>query len=172
MKQHLTDWLTGMAFAAVLGFAFLPDCVFAQEAPPPGVEVQITGSTTLRWQAPTENVDGTPYDDPGGFKIYWGQQSRSYTGSLDVDDTAATNWGFSVPLDSVDDIEWYFAMTAVDSEGNESAYSNEVLKRLEVTWTYINPPPAAPVLIEVEMNLTCTTDSQWWTCEVTATTVP
>ncbi|MDZ7670049.1 MAG: hypothetical protein U5Q16_11745 [Gammaproteobacteria bacterium] len=34
----------------------------------------------IRWQAPTQNEDGTPLNDLAGYVIYWGTQSREYTG--------------------------------------------------------------------------------------------
>lgn len=79
----------------------------------------------LRWQAPSENVDGTPLTDLAGFTIYWGSTSRSYTGSQTINSPTATEWEATVPMG-----EYYFAMTAFDSENNESGYSNEVLKRI------------------------------------------
>jgi len=79
--------------------------------------------TTLRWEAPTENVDGTPLTDLAGFVVYWGPSSRNYTGSMPINSATATEWDISIGSG-----EYYFAMTAVDAEDNESAYSNEVVK--------------------------------------------
>ena len=78
---------------------------------------------TLRWQAPTENVDGSPLDDLAGFVIYWGTSSRNYIGSHPINSPTTTEWEATVASGS-----YYFAMTALDSEDNESGYSNEVLK--------------------------------------------
>lgn len=79
----------------------------------------------LRWQAPTENVDGTPLNDLAGFNIYWGTQSRNYAPGSEVSiaDPDATVWEATLPSG-----EYFFALTAFDSEGNESGYSNEVIK--------------------------------------------
>ncbi len=77
----------------------------------------------LRWQAPTQNVDGTPLTDLAGYVIYWGTSSRNYTGSHTINSATVTEWEATMAAGS-----YYFAMTAFDSENNESGYSNEVLK--------------------------------------------
>ena len=78
---------------------------------------------TLRWQAPTENVDGSTLTDLAGYVIYWGTTSRSYSGSHTINSPTATQWEASMAPGA-----YYFAMTAFDAENNESGYSNEVLK--------------------------------------------
>jgi hypothetical protein len=78
---------------------------------------------TLRWQAPTENVDGSELTDLAGFVIYWGRDSRNYTGQQTINSATTTQWEADIPPGT-----YFFAMTAFDSENNESAYSNEVYK--------------------------------------------
>ncbi len=80
---------------------------------------------TLRWQAPTQNVDGSPLDDLAGFVVYWGSESRQYSSSHRISNADATEWLADVPAGS-----YFFALTAFDTEGNESAYSNEVRKTI------------------------------------------
>jgi len=36
------------------------------------VAQSVTGRATLSWQAPTDNVDGTPLTDLAGFRVYYG----------------------------------------------------------------------------------------------------
>jgi hypothetical protein len=79
----------------------------------------------LRWQAPTQNVDGTPITDLAGYVVYWGTQSGSYTGNHRIDDPAVTEWEADIAPG-----DYYFALTAFDAAGNESDYSNEVRKRI------------------------------------------
>jgi hypothetical protein len=86
------------------------------------VTVQVV-DRVLRWQAPTQNVDGSPLTDLSGYVIYWGTSSRNYIGSYTINSPTTTEWEATVPAGS-----YYFAMTAFDSENNESGYSNEVLK--------------------------------------------
>ncbi|MCZ6641035.1 MAG: hypothetical protein O7F71_05630 [Gammaproteobacteria bacterium] len=82
-------------------------------------------SKTLRWQAPTQNVDGSPLTDLAGYIVYWGTQSRNYTGSHTINSPGITEWDATVAAGP-----YYFALTALDSEGNESGYSNQVLKTI------------------------------------------
>lgn len=79
---------------------------------------------TLRWQAPTQNVDGSPLTDLAGYRVYWGTTSRSYDGSATIDSPTTTEWEAADLATG----EYFFALTAFDSEDNESGYSNEVLK--------------------------------------------
>ena len=81
------------------------------------------GQISLWWQAPTQNVDGTALTDLAGYRIYYGVNSRNYTDSIQILNPTATSQVLSLNSGS-----YYLAMTALDSEGNESAYSNEVIK--------------------------------------------
>ena len=87
------------------------------------IEVSANGLLSISWQAPTENVDGSPLTDLGGYTIYYGETSGNYTDEVSVNNPNATS--FSVTLASG---QYYVAMTATDVDGNESAMSNEVLK--------------------------------------------
>lgn len=87
------------------------------------ISVAVNGTVTLSWQAPTENVDGTAISDLAGFRIYFGPMSGSYTDQLDVSSPGTSTQSLTLPSGS-----YYFAMTAVDADGNESGYSNEVVR--------------------------------------------
>jgi hypothetical protein len=87
------------------------------------VSVAITGLLSLRWQAPTENVDGTPLTDLAGYRVYYGVASRNYSDTAEVDDADTTSIDLQVGAGS-----YYVALTALDADGNESGYSNEILK--------------------------------------------
>ena len=85
--------------------------------------VFVNGVVQLSWVAPTENVDGSALTDLAGFKIYFGLQSGGYLDSIDVSGSTITQFDLTVPMGT-----YYLAMTALDADGNESAYSNEVVK--------------------------------------------
>ena len=69
---------------------------------------------TLEWDP---NVDR----DLAGYIIYYGTASRNYQYDVDLGDrTSCTISGL------VEGKQYYFAVTAYDEEGNESAYSREV----------------------------------------------
>ena len=85
--------------------------------------VAITTTVSLDWVAPTQNVDGTPLTNLAAYRIYYGSGSRSYDDFLDVTDSTATSYSVSLVSGT-----YYVAMTAIDGDGSESAYSNEVIK--------------------------------------------
>ena len=87
------------------------------------IEVTANGELSISWQAPTENVDGSPLTDLSGYTIYYGQNPGDYTEQVDVNNANATNYSVTLAAG-----EYYVAMTALDLEGNESALSNEVIK--------------------------------------------
>jgi len=77
----------------------------------------------LSWTAPTENVDGTPLTDLAGYRVHWGTARRNYSQSTRLD--GANNRQYAINLAPG---TWYFAVTAVNAAGEESAYSGEVSK--------------------------------------------
>jgi hypothetical protein len=79
----------------------------------------------LRWDAPTKYADGSPLSSLGGYVIYWGRQSGNYTDSHRIEDAAVTEWRADLEAGS-----YFFALTAFDAEGNESEYSNEVVRSI------------------------------------------
>ncbi len=89
------------------------------------ISVAINESVTLTWMAPTQNVDGTALTDLAGYRIYYGAASGAYTDVLEVTSSSSTSHSLTLPSGS-----YYFAMTAVDASGNESAYSNELMKSI------------------------------------------
>jgi hypothetical protein len=87
---------------------------------------QPTNTAKLSWTPPTRNTDGSALTDLKGYKAYFGQAPGQYTKSVDVNDPAAT----SLQIDNLASGTWYFAMKAVDTAGNESAFSNEASKTI------------------------------------------
>ena len=80
----------------------------------------------LNWTPPTENVDGTVLTDLEGYNVWYGFSQGGYTQSINVADNSATSFGF--PVNGIaSGTSIYVVMTAYDLEGNESAYSNEVV---------------------------------------------
>ncbi|MAT84451.1 MAG: hypothetical protein CMD39_09200 [Gammaproteobacteria bacterium] len=87
------------------------------------ISVAISDTVSLNWQAPTENTDGSLLTDLSGYRIYYGLRSGDYTDSVLIGAAASTSHALELVSG-----EYYFAMTALDAEGNESGYSNEVIK--------------------------------------------
>lgn len=85
-----------------------------------GEAVGPTTSVVLAWEAPVTNEDGTPLVDLAGYRVYYGKESAAYSSVVDVG---------SLPSCSIGDLgvgNWFFAVTAYDTSGNESGFSDEV----------------------------------------------
>ena len=77
----------------------------------------------LSWQAPTKNVDGSTLTNLSGYKIYYGTASKNYTQTVSVSGATTTTVDVQLAPGT-----YYFAVTAIDSAGGESAKTNEVSK--------------------------------------------
>jgi hypothetical protein len=83
------------------------------------------GQATLAWDPNTD-------PDVAGYKVHYGEASGIYTVHADIGNvTTYTVTGL------LEDRKYYFAVTAYDSYGNESGYSNEVVYNDQL-------PPEAP----------------------------
>ena len=80
-------------------------------------------TAALSWTAPTQNVDGSALTNLAGYKVYWGTASRTYSSSANVSGAGTTTFTTNLAPGT-----WYFAVSAVDSTGAESAKTNEVSK--------------------------------------------
>ena len=86
----------------------------------------------LAWDAPTTNADDTPLTDLAGYRLYYGEASGAYTQEIDVGDfTTYVVSGLS------DGQLHYFVVTAYDTSGHRSIFSNE----LSATPRTDSPPP-------------------------------
>ena len=96
------------------------------------IDTALAGSVSLSWNAPTTNADGTPITGLAGYKIYLGPSPGVYSVQIDV---GITN-PYTVTLLPAG--TYYFAVSAYNTSGNESDFSNEISK------TFIQADPAAP----------------------------
>ena len=79
--------------------------------------------STLAWDAPTTNIDGSPLTDLSGYFVYWKTGSGVYgdANRRDVGNVISFNLGglsLSVAV-------YQFVVCTYDTEGNESSPSNE-----------------------------------------------
>ena len=81
---------------------------------------------TLSWEPPTTNEDLTTLNDLGGFIIYLGTASGSYSQSIDVGDVTSYNVN-----ELNGGLNYYFAITAYNNTGLESGYSGEISEYVE-----------------------------------------
>jgi hypothetical protein len=79
---------------------------------------------TLSWNATTTNIDGTPLEGLKGYKVYYGTESKKYKASYDVKNV--TTYDIYDIDDLIDWHTYYIAVTAYDTSGNESPYSEEI----------------------------------------------
>jgi len=80
-------------------------------------------SAQLSWEAPTQNVDGSALTNLAGFKIYYGTSPRTYSQVQTINSPTQTSATVTLSPGT-----WYFAMTALNTLGEESAKTNEVSK--------------------------------------------
>ncbi len=84
------------------------------------------GSATLSWTPPTQNTDGSPLTDLAGYKIYYGTESGNYQTSIQID-----NPGIAIyVVENLTPNTYYFVLTAFNSSGVESLFSNEASKQV------------------------------------------
>lgn len=79
----------------------------------------------LSWKAPTQNIDGSTLTNLAGYKIYYGNASRNYTQTISVSGGSTVQRTVALSPGT-----WYFAVTALDSRGRESAFSGEASKSI------------------------------------------
>ncbi len=77
----------------------------------------------LSWTAPTKNTDGSNLTNLSGYKIYYGTSSKNYSQTVSVPGGTTSTWTLQLAPGT-----YYFALTAIDSAGGESAKTNEVSK--------------------------------------------
>ena len=86
-----------------------------------------TGSVGPSWSPPTTNTDGSPLNDLAGYYVYVGTEPINLTRLIAISDPKMTT-------STVKDLTlgaWYFAVTAVNGGGSESARSKIVSKTIQ-----------------------------------------
>ena len=84
------------------------------------VTAPANGTATLSWTAPAYNANGSPVTGLAGYNIYYGTDPSNLTKSIDVAGASTTTYtvtGLSAGT-------YYFAVSAYNSEGVDSALSN------------------------------------------------
>ena len=76
--------------------------------------------------APLQRTDGTPLQNLAGFRVYYGTQPSALATVIDIANPGAS----SVVVDNLTSGTWYFAATAVDADGIESAFSTTASKTI------------------------------------------
>ncbi len=88
---------------------------------------QVTnGSATVSWLPPLQRVDGSALTNLAGYRIRYGTNAAGMDRLLRVDGAGTT----SIVIGGLVPGKWYFAVTAVDAGGLESAPSNAASKTI------------------------------------------
>jgi hypothetical protein len=82
-----------------------------------------SGSVSLSWVPPTHNDDGSTLTDLASFKIHFGKSSGTYTEQVLIENPGITTY----LVENLTPDTYYFATTAINSAGIESAYSGEAV---------------------------------------------
>lgn len=92
----------------------------------------LANQAILSWDAPTTNTDGTLLTDLSGYKLYFGTSSGQYSQIIDVGlanpDSSSINGRQFTVFGLEPGKIYFFVVTAYDTTGNESGFSNEVFK--------------------------------------------
>ena len=120
--------LINISFFAI--FIFMTGCnkgnvdIVTQQNGNVAIVTQQSGIVSLSWTAPSTYSDNVTPVIVAGYKLYYGVAQRTYSTVLDLgkNTVAYQLTGFT----SSETGQYYFAVTAYDSAGNESDYSNEL----------------------------------------------
>jgi hypothetical protein len=86
-----------------------------------------SGTATVTWQRPSENLDETPLRNLAGYVIRYGMSPQSLPCRAEVKDATATKY----VVERLGVGTWYFSVVAVNREGVESPASDVVSKTIE-----------------------------------------
>lgn len=125
MKKKLQSLVLGFLFAMTMFLAIA------------GI-VEASGVTFV-WNANSET-------DLAGYRLYQSQKAGTYGDAFVKEIVAGTE---TVAIENLADGEYFWVVTAFDTHGNESGYSNEVSLEIDTT------PPACPggVTVNITINI-------------------
>jgi Putative Ig domain len=84
------------------------------------------GTATISWIPPTQNTDGSPLTDLGGYRIYYGTSSTNLAQMVELDNPGLTRY----VVQNLSPATWHFAMRSLRTDGTEGEASNTVSKTI------------------------------------------
>jgi hypothetical protein len=84
--------------------------------PPP----QSVGAATIEWLAPLTATDGSTLTNLAGYRIYYGTDFKRMTSRIEVKNAGVLTY----VIEGLTPATYYFAVTAINIHGQESARSN------------------------------------------------
>jgi hypothetical protein len=101
----------------------LAGCGGSSGSSPPPI-ARSGGDVIVSWTSPSQNTDGTPLNDLSGYRVRYGTSPTGLSQSIDVPGASA----MSVAITGLASGNWYFVVTAVNTSGIESDFSNVATK--------------------------------------------
>lgn len=99
----------------------------------------------LTWVPPTENIDGTPYEDPEGIKVYIAAESGGpYILLTDLQDPTANRYEYDEQAPGLH----YYVVTAYNASQVESDFSNEGQKFIGGPQPQSQPEPPEGLFVQ------------------------
>jgi hypothetical protein len=83
------------------------------------VDEPTLGTATVSWEPPTTRTDGSALTDLAGYRVYYGKDRTSLTHVVPITEVGQTRQF----IGNLDTGTWYFAVTAICSQGLESLKS-------------------------------------------------
>jgi hypothetical protein len=87
-------------------------------SPPP--PTPSAGAATVEWLAPLTATDGSTLTNLAGYRIYYGTDVTRMTSRIEVKNPGV----LSYTIEGLTPATYYFAVTAINAHGQESARSN------------------------------------------------
>jgi hypothetical protein len=85
-----------------------------------------SGTATVVWVPPLQRSDGSQLTNLAGYRIYYGAGPNSLDNIIEVRTVGVTNY----VVENLSVGTWYFAVSALDSEGVESGLSTPATKTI------------------------------------------
>lgn len=85
-----------------------------------------TGTATVSWTPPLENTDGSSLTDLAGYKILYGRSANELDQSISISNPSLSSY----VVENLTSGAWYFAVVAVNTQGNNSDASNVASKTI------------------------------------------
>lgn len=85
------------------------------------------GTASLKWSPPTQNTDGTAVTNLSGYIVAYGTSASSLSQTVSINTPATTSY----TVQNLGQGTWYFAVSAIATDGAQSALSTVVSKTIQ-----------------------------------------
>lgn len=81
-----------------------------------------SSSVILAWNPPTQNEDGSPLTDLGGYKIFYGTEPGDYTIEIRVENPGLSSY----VVGNLTPTTYFFAAKSFNTNGVDSDFTDEI----------------------------------------------